>query len=187
MKDSTWLVTPLGQLTDEITFPEAPLGATEIIVDLGQIDYINSTGVRCWLQWLKSLTPQAAQTTSVAAGQSTEISPQPPAITSPPGDAVSNRKIVLRRAPLAFLRLMGFINEMIPKTALLDSFFISYSCLDCAKVHNVEVTNSSNLGSTCVLLANDSTPLCSACQFETELEIAPSFYRGLGSFAPKPS
>lgn len=158
IENGSWNVLLDGQITEEYVFPAPPEGIHAAVLDLGGISYINSTGVRSWMIWTQALANRK----------------------TPSGQPI---KMEIVRAPLSFLRLMELIKEMIPQSSSLRSFFLSFSCLDCGQIQHVEVANQ--LGATnSQMIEGDQLPTCKDCDSETELEMAPSFYRSLSRFSP---
>ena len=55
---SDLLVSLNGPIDENSEFPEVPSGAGKIVFDLEGVKYINSIGIKMWIQWM---TPMAAQ------------------------------------------------------------------------------------------------------------------------------
>lgn len=161
IENGSWIVRLDGQITEEFVFPTPPAGVHSAVVDLSRISYINSTGVRSWMVWCQSLSNHKA----------------------PSGEPI---RFAVERAPLSFLRLMELIKDMIPSTGALNSFYVSFSCLDCGKIQHVEVANPP-LNENTRLIEGHHLPRCGECDYDTELEMAPSFYASLTRLAPKKS
>jgi hypothetical protein len=149
-----------GPMTETIRFPDPPPGATTLTIDLGEVDYINSTGVRVWLLWTKALA-------------------------EPKSPSDQPLRLEIQRAPLAFLILQEFIQNLIPANATVSSFYISYSCLSCADLNHNEVKNTKDGAEALAILNSETPPACKKCKDEdTELELNASLYRGLSRYAP---
>lgn len=52
-----WTVHIKGQFTETLELPAMPIETKEIFIDFDELTYINSSGVRNWLQWTKALIP----------------------------------------------------------------------------------------------------------------------------------
>lgn len=52
----SWIVELFNSIDETVTFPQLPKGAAKVLVKLGKVTYINSSGVRNWAHWLRQLS-----------------------------------------------------------------------------------------------------------------------------------
>ena len=159
VKDGIWLVKISSAFGEELSFPEAPNGISHIRIDLSELKYLNSIGIRDWMLWTKKLEH----------------------LVSPSKEPVT---ITLTHLRVAFLKLVDLVFQIVPKSAKIESFFISYSCLDCFNTETKIVQNNRATLASEPLLTEGELPPCKICGFQTELDLSARFYRDLLKFTP---
>lgn len=103
-ENEVWKLTICERIDETLVIPECPEGVKAITVDCSQSTYINSGGVRKWVQWIKRLDfPRRGLYIQVFG------------------------------LPLSFIRVAESIPELLPPECLVRSFFLDYVCGKCGR------------------------------------------------------
>jgi hypothetical protein len=104
-------------IDESFMFPDSlPSGLKEIDIDLGQMVYINSMGLRRWVSWIIGL------------------------VQSQPG-----ARLVISRPTLAYIRSVEVIRECLPPKALVMNFYVDLYCDGCNNEHSILMENKKGL------------------------------------------
>ncbi len=100
--DKTQFMILDGFIDEKALLPTIPPGVEELILDLGDVQRINSMGVRLWIDWLRAVKE-----------------------TNP------NLKLILDRCPRVFLGQAGIVMGLIPKNSEIRTICAPYFCERC--------------------------------------------------------
>lgn len=101
--DGTWQVDVFSAVDENSVFPELPKTTINTIsIDLGEMTYINSSGMRKWVFWLQLLATGAP-----------------------------DAKLEMKRIPLHFIQSSAVFDKILPQKTNVPSFFIDCFCTPC--------------------------------------------------------
>lgn len=91
-----------GEISMQTDLPRLKLeGISEVNLDVGEVTYINSAGVRKWMIWTRELTK------------------------------ISSLKFTLSRIPGVLVKQMSTIENFVPTTSQILSLYVPYYCENC--------------------------------------------------------
>ncbi len=143
----------IGSISETSKFPEIKVeNISEISFDFGDVDYINSAGVRVWIKWMWQFEKEKTKL-----------------------------GFTIRRCSSRIARQIRAIDSFVPKTTTIKSFMSPYECPSCShcleKLFNVEPDFRLKLESLAAAL-NDRV-LCPKCGAAMELDVAPEDFFSL--------
>lgn len=104
-------------IDEEVAFPKGDeMAIKQLIVDCGEVSYINSMGLRNWVRWLanvKKSNPDAG--------------------------------IEFLRLPVSLIRVAEAIGGVLPETSIVRTFFVNFYCPKCASQSVLLMENKRNL------------------------------------------
>lgn len=148
--DGVLRISLIGPLNGTSRLPRAKRdGAVAISIDLSQVEYVSSEGVRAWFNWVKEIEREFAGTPIAFEKCSTSIM----------GQSMS---------------VYGFI----PAGAEVRSYFVPFFCNECeaSSSHLFPTDGRPRSFEEAVPEIAKLTPLCPFCSSPTELDALPERY-----------
>jgi hypothetical protein len=138
-----------GAITDEAEFPTVSLGdGKNLVVQMQNVNYINSSGIKMWILWVGSLVKQFG-----AAALSFD------------------------RLPDLFIRQALMIRAMLPDGVNINSFSIPYLCDNCDAESNVWFIKGQNWDTTLEadqILEKIDVTKCPSCGGQAQINAIPT-------------
>lgn len=144
---STLNLKIVGSISEISKFPEINLlNISDIALDFGDINYINSAGVRLWIKWMWQFEKEN-----------------------------SKMSFSIRRCPSRIARQIRAVSSFVPKTTIIKSFLVPYECDSCSntleKLFNIEPGLRTSLQN--LTKALNENVICPKCNSKMELDAMP--------------
>ena len=150
-----------GDISMESELPKLEMNGIQVLkVDMGDVQYINSSGVRKWMMWNWSFTKNFPKL-----------------------------KLILSRVPSVIVKQINSIKGFVPDGSVITSVFVPYFCEQCDEVAESPVEFDAHLASALAKNKFEKAiPIlkCPKCGMPMDVDIIGEQYESLyKTYAPK--
>jgi hypothetical protein len=147
------IVEIIGDITAQTNFPQLPRSdIKELVIDLGQIGYVNSGGILTWKSWINAVNL-----------------------------AFRGVGITFKNLSSISARQASQVKDYLPNGANIYSFIVPYFCASCNLTTNILYQRGVNWNSsldTDEKIRKLTYAKCSSCKAMVEIDAIPEHYAG---------